>query len=158
MVELPEVKGVDPEEGNRAVDRRGGICMNHTIENTIISAFLPKNRRERAAFELSRADKRADYIWKLGRLLDMSEAQPVIQSVDTFEDIYSILKAHGAPKDCYVLSTNERIDGQIMQLREALEKGVFCGPILISCIHGKLAYFEDEPNKIPSPRFILIRT
>lgn len=58
------------------------------------------------------------------------------------ESIEIILRQKGAPDACYVMSDNPDIDAQEMQLTEALLKTD--AGTLVSCIPGKLAYFEME--------------
>ena len=61
------------------------------------------------------------------------------------ESIEDILRHKGAPDICYVMSGNPDIDAREMPLTEALPKtiGMDTGT-LVSCIPGKLAYFEME--------------
>jgi len=61
------------------------------------------------------------------------------------ESIESLLRQKGAPDKCHVMSDNPDIDNQEMSLKDALSKtvGMDAGT-LISCIPGKLAYFEME--------------
>ena len=59
--------------------------------------------------------------------------------------VYALLKSAGAPDECYVFSANPSIDGMRMPLAEALSKTFAMGlGTVISCIPGKLAYFEGE--------------
>lgn len=66
------------------------------------------------------------------------------------------LTAKGAPPLCFVLSMNVELHGQEMDLEEALQSviGMQCGTFL-SCIQGKLAYYEGEE---PHERYICERT
>jgi hypothetical protein len=68
---------------------------------------------------------------------------PSNQQSDT--SIESLLRRKGAPDTCYVMSDNRDIDGLEMSLSDALAKtvGMDAGT-LISCLPGKLAYFELE--------------
>ena len=71
------------------------------------------------------------------------------------ESIEAMLRQKGAPDSCYVMSDNPDIDGREMPLTEALSKtvGMDAGT-LVSCIPGKLAYFEMEGF---DGRYILLR-
>jgi len=71
------------------------------------------------------------------------------------ESIKAMLRQKGAPDSCYVMSDNPDIDGREMPLTEALSKtvGMDAGT-LVSCIPGKLAYFEMEGF---DGRYILLR-
>jgi hypothetical protein len=60
----------------------------------------------------------------------------------------------GAPKMCYVLSTDSNIDRQTLPLSRVLQSIVGGGNhgTLLSCVPGRLGYFEGES---PGERFIL---
>ena len=69
------------------------------------------------------------------------------------DNIYHILRTKGASENCYVISSNSETDEQEVNLYDAVLKtiGKGCGTF-ISCIAGKLGYFEfEEPNE----RYIL---
>jgi hypothetical protein len=71
-------------------------------------------------------------------------------------EILSRLRLEGAPVDCYVLSEREDIDDAVKPLEAALLESVGSGfGFFLSCIPGRLAYFESE-NK--GERFILKRS
>ncbi len=71
-------------------------------------------------------------------------------------DIERLLRSKGAPVDCYVISEYSEWDGKFMPLAAAL-KGVvgYDMGTVVSCIPGKLAYYEDEAMQ---PRFMLLRS
>ena len=85
--------------------------------------------------------------------LDMKYATLIPLAQQHIEPIEKILKQKGAPDVCYVMSSSWKTDGKTMSLREALEDtvGQAVGT-LISCLPGRLAYFEFE---IPNERYIL---
>ena len=59
--------------------------------------------------------------------------------------IYQTLRKMGAPRDCYVLSEQDRDDAKRMDLLEALIGSVGCGiGSVISCVPGRLAFYEEE--------------
>ncbi len=59
-----------------------------------------------------------------------------------------LLKAKGAGLTCYVMSENSRLDGQEVNLETALKETVGSQMgTLISCVPGKLGYFEDEDGR-----------
>lgn len=78
--------------------------------------------------------------------LDTRYAKPLPASQASDQAIEKLLKSKGAPEVCYVMSADSSLDGREMFLSEALFETV-CGDggTLISCIAGKLAYFELEP-------------
>jgi hypothetical protein len=67
-----------------------------------------------------------------------------------------ILQAKGAQKMCYVVSTDDDLDGREMPLDEMLEFPIGTENVLVSCVPGRLGFFadyEDYPY-----RWILERT
>jgi len=67
--------------------------------------------------------------------------------------IHELLVAKGAGPKCWVISEDSEMDGREFDLATALKETVGRGMgTLISCIPGKLGYFEDEED-----RFILER-
>ncbi|MBN4057132.1 hypothetical protein JYU19_02370 [bacterium AH-315-J21] len=73
-----------------------------------------------------------------------------IQSAHRIVELKAIeeeLKVKGAPSECYVISNDERFDGKLMDLSAALDSATGHGMgTIISCIPGKLAYFEGEES------------
>ena len=62
--------------------------------------------------------------------------------------VAKLLRQKGAPDSCFVVSEDSRIDSKQMPLLAALEQVIGYGMgTLISCIPGKLAYFEDEDQR-----------
>jgi len=61
------------------------------------------------------------------------------------EAIERVLKSKGAPEKCYLFSAESEFDGREMFLSEALWEVVDSGSgTFVSCIAGKLGYFEFE--------------
>lgn len=133
--------------------------MNKNIEKQIISAFIVDRKKERAEYELRNEKKRRNFIWDIlvRHYFDEKYARKITQPVSSCQVIYNILKSCGAPDECYVLAIDGSVDGKILHLKEALEELVYNGPALISCIHGELAYLEDEPGIGAANRYLLIR-
>jgi hypothetical protein len=77
--------------------------------------------------------------------LDPRFAKEIPSGQQSADSIEALLRRKGASDTCYVMSDNRAIDGKEMSLPEALSAtvGMDCGT-LISCIPGKLAYFELE--------------
>lgn len=130
--------------------------MNDNIEELIVKNFFIKQKRERGIYELSSSKKRRNFIWKLSQDIIMNtKTHRISNNLSSYKDIEKILLNIGAPKECYVMSINQEIDGQILPLNLALSKIIGLGPALISCIHGKLAYLECEQSFGAPDRFIL---
>ena len=109
-------------------------------------------------FELS-TKRREDFLW------DLSDDRHFIKKYmieipkpnSDADQILILLKSYGAPRMCYAISLSP-IDGQYLPLDIALETAVGHGMgSLISCIPGKLAYWEGEQCYGPPPRYILYR-
>ena len=65
------------------------------------------------------------------------------------------LKLLGASDRCYLISSGSDLDGRFMDLEEALSDVIgFGNGTFISCIPGKLGYFEFEDM---GERYLLIR-
>jgi hypothetical protein len=69
--------------------------------------------------------------------------------------ILEMLQQRGAPEHCYVVSESDGLDARTLPLKEALGLiiGISTGT-LVSCIPGRLGYFEGEDR---GERFILER-
>lgn len=125
-----------------------------THEEEIVKAFIVKERRERYLSLLSSAKGRKKFIERLSHgisnELDPSYAHRTVSSA---REIESLLKKKGAPETCYVISEDDDLDGKEIPLQEALEETVGYGVgTFISCVTGKLAYFEAEDK---GERYIL---
>jgi hypothetical protein len=79
------------------------------------------------------------------RDLDPRFAKEIPTGQQSANSIEALLRRKGAPDTCYVISDNRDIDGKEMSLPDALLEtvGMDVGT-LISCVPGKLAYFESE--------------
>lgn len=87
--------------------------------------------------------------------LDKRYAKLFSSNEQSGESIFRLMKQKGAPDMCYIMSDDSDIDKKEMPLQEALSKvyGSNYGT-LVSCIAGKLAYFETEDIRV---RYILER-
>ena len=129
--------------------------MDH--ETLLIKAFIiPKKRRRFLEF-LSNLNKRDIILSKLHHFSDLDERYSFkIPANQQFApQILSLLQEKGAPEECYVIGSFEELDGQVLKLKEVLDMvvGENCG-VLISCIPGKLGYYEGEN---PGERYLLQR-
>jgi hypothetical protein len=127
-------------------------------EAAVIRAFVLRDKQERFLGFLETAKNRKKFTDSLShfRWFDQRFAAPIPWKVDPklklwdrhfqgIEDIQQLLKSKGAGMTCWVLSEDPEIDGRELELRAALEhvSGRQIGTIL-SCVPGKLAYFEGE--------------
>ena len=78
--------------------------------------------------------------------LDSRFATPIPTDQQSAQAIELLLKSKGAPNLCHVMSADSTLDNREMSLAKALSDTVGGdGGTLLSCIAGKLAYFELEP-------------
>jgi hypothetical protein len=122
------------------------IPPNH--EEAIIRAFIQKGRHERCLYLLSNQKRRKEFTGKLSHFkwLDERFAQPISSgTAHTAAEIATLLRRKGAGERVRVISQRGEIDGQELGLDAALETiwGTDWGTFL-SCIPGKLAYFNEE--------------
>lgn len=122
--------------------------MNH--EEQLIKAFFVPTKRERYLEMIAKPKKRQKFLLELAhfKALDRRYLLAIPPRQQDPEQITSILSQKGAPRTCWVTSEDSNLDGKEMPLREALKKviGYQMGTVL-SCIPGKLAYFEDEEDR-----------
>lgn len=119
--------------------------------------FISLKKRDRYLSLLDTSKGRSKIAHGLDHCEDIDGdcAKPVRIDQQNPNAIEKILRQKGAPELCHVMSSNPEIDGKEMPLREALEKTIGMGMgALISCIPGKLAYFEYEDA---GERYILER-
>jgi hypothetical protein len=69
----------------------------------------------------------------------------ILPSEQNPPSLLRILTAKGAGSTCWVVSENRRIDNQELDLEAALQEAVGSRMgTFLSCVPGKLAFFEDE--------------
>jgi|SRR5215469_9344558 len=131
-------------------------------EQGTIRAFIEPDKRARFLGFLANPKTREKFTKALAhfRWFDQRFATPIPHKVDPklklwerhtqgIEDIHALLKSKGAGLTCWVISEDAEIDGRELDLRTALEhvNGREIGTIL-SCVPGKLAYFEGEDDRL----------
>jgi hypothetical protein len=122
--------------------------VNH--EEELVKAFIPPHRQERFLEIIAKPKKRAKLLTQLYHFDDlnpkfMAAIPPNQQNASA---LVEILKAKGAGTKCYVMSTNSKLDGQEVNLEAALEATVGSQEgTLISCVPGRLGYFENEDGR-----------
>jgi hypothetical protein len=123
----------------------------------VIRAFVAPERQERLlgllASERGR-DKLRRALAHFGAL-DGRFARRLPGADQTPAGIGRLLRARGAPPDCVLLAEDGALDGRAMLLDDALHAVVGRGmSAFISCIAGRLAYFEGEST---GERYLLER-
>ncbi|OIK14255.1 hypothetical protein BIV60_12170 [Bacillus sp. MUM 116] len=134
--------------------------MNKELEKIIVKSFFNKRIQQRVLFELFSPKKRRDALSRLNHdyLFTLREEYMIRipnSNLDR-QEIERLLIKHGAGDICYVMSLNDSIDGKEMDLKTAIDRVFGYGlSSIISCIDGKLAYFQAEQECGAPPRFIL---
>ena len=127
--------------------------MDH--ETALVNAFVLRERRARVIELLRNPRRRIKVLNQLYHFRDLDprflvSVPPVRQHA---EAIATLLAERGAPAECHLISTNPKLDGRNLPLGVALAQIVGVGDgTLISCVPGRLGYFEGEDE-----RFILAR-
>jgi hypothetical protein len=122
----------------------GGLNIH---EEEFARAFIVPAKRERYLSMLGSPKARARLVAAFPhcRDLNMEHATLIPAGRQSRDDIETMLRQRGAPDSCHVISSDREIDNQDMSLSEALEEtvGMNMGTF-ISCIPGRLGYFEFE--------------
>jgi hypothetical protein len=137
--------------------------MNKEIEEAIVKSFFNKNKQQRVLFELFSPQKRRDALCRLNHNYSMMLRKEFMIQIPKSNldrnEIERLLTEKGGGNICYVMSINEDIDGKEMALKTAIDQVYGYGlSSIISCINGKLAYFQAEQEYGAPPRFIIKRT
>ncbi len=116
-------------------------------ETALIRAFVVPKRRDRFLSFLRTPKGRNKLLAALAhfKALDDRYAHLVPSQKQTAASIEAMLRRKGAPDTCHIVSERSRIDGCDMPLAEALHEVVGSSMgTFVSCIPGRLAYFEFE--------------
>jgi hypothetical protein len=116
---------------------------NRPAEEATIRAFIVSAKRDRYISLLASAKRRRKFLDCLNHCRDIDERH--ITELPSNVGAAALLRSHGAPDNCYVISDNSEIDGRVMPLPEAIDQAEFNGwGTIICCIPGQLAYYIDE--------------
>ena len=131
------------------------------IEESFITNFVQKTRRERASFELGSESRRGRFLNRLchdfAGVFDARYLQPLSETEDA-AGLRGLLEKLGAKRTCHVISCNDAVDGKELPLEEAIRAVMGYGlPSVLICASDSLAYFEAEQEKGTPPRFLLIK-
>jgi hypothetical protein len=122
--------------------------MNH--EQAVVRAFILPVRQERYLEFLKSPKNRKKFIGDLAhfRHLDPKFAMSISGNQSKPSALVKLLVGKGAGIKCWVISENPDLDGQEIDLEIAVKEtvGRQMGTF-ISCIPGKLAFFEDEDGR-----------
>lgn len=119
-------------------------------EQKLISSFILPQRQSRYLELLEKPKRRKDITRSLGHFkhLDPRYIVPITPREQHVPEILRLLKTKGAPEMCYALSEDGALDGKELLLADALGQILGRGMgTFLSCIPGKLGYFEDEDGR-----------
>ena len=115
----------------------------HPAEEATIQAFIDSARRPRWIESLKATKRRRRFLDRLNHCRDLDPRFATL--LDSNSDVVAVLKAHGAPATCYVVSDTLALDGREMPLADAVSESELGGwGTIISCVPGRLAYYYDE--------------
>jgi hypothetical protein len=131
-------------------------------EEATIKAFVVHDKQERFLLFAASPKNRKKLTRELGHFcwFDNRYSTPVSWTVDPnrklwdrhvqgIANIIRLLRSKGAGQSCWGISENVEIDGKLLPLESALESVVGSGMgSILSCIPGKLAYFEGEDESL----------
>jgi hypothetical protein len=122
--------------------------LQRSHEEGFVQAFVQKSKQDRCLSFLASTKHRRKLTSDLSHFkwLDERYAHSIpTKTAHTIKELSQLLRSKGAGLKVWVISEQSSIDGQELALEEALSavwgKGV--GSVL-SCVPGKLAYFENE--------------
>lgn len=122
--------------------------VNHAA--ALVKAFIPAHLQERFLEMIAKPKKRAKLLTQLShfKALNPKFMVPIPPNQQNPSDLVKLLRAKGAGATCYVMSENSELDGREVELETALNEtvGRQMGT-LISCVPGRLGYFEDEDGR-----------
>jgi hypothetical protein len=115
-----------------------------------LSKFMVPSKQERYEGFLSTPRGRKKFIGELAHFGSLDPKSvvtiPSVQHKPLF--VARLLVSRGATSRCWVISENPDLDGREMDLNEALIQTIGRGMgTFISCVPGRLAYFEDEDGR-----------
>jgi hypothetical protein len=119
--------------------------MNH--EEAAIKAFIIPTRQDRYLGFLSNPKRRAKFTSEFShfKALNPKFLVQIPPSQQNPASVFKLLISMGAGPNCWIISEWGKLDGREMDLEIALGEAIGMGMgTLISCIPGRLGYFEDE--------------
>ncbi|WP_158786882.1 hypothetical protein [Granulicella sp. L46] len=120
-------------------------------EEGFVRSFVVASKRERVAMLLANPKRRKEYLKTLAHYCDLEvqHAKAVLPKVaHTPDEWLKLLRSKGAPEKCWVISEDASKDAKEVELSEALRETIGAGMgTVLSCVAGKLGYFEDEDQR-----------
>ena len=126
-------------------------------EEHLLARFFTASKHDRYVEMISTPKKRAKFLAELDHFksLDPRFLVSIPPNKQDPAHIAKTLEQKGAPPRCWLTSSWKDLDGKQMPLLEALQKILGSGMgTFLTCIPGKLAFFEGEEMR---ERYILER-
>ena len=120
-------------------------------ETLFISTFIIKERKTRYLNLLSSKKGRAKFRMQIPHSLTLDLNVKYLHKIKNSDQnvlfILNKLREYSSPNLCYVMAEHSKYDQKYMQIDDALKALFSCGiGYIISCIPGRLLYFEAENN------------
>ena len=130
--------------------------MDYQNERHFVQTFIRKDRRERLLFELTTPGKRYDGISRFCHqakdLLDPAKIIMEGEDLDRRPEFERFLGQH--EETCYVLSPAMDTEGQLLDLRDAVDQAILC-PDAVIIMGSSFAIVFGEPMKGGRGKFLL---
>jgi hypothetical protein len=125
-------------------------------EIALVKAFVVPSKQARYAGFVGSPKRRRSFVRELYHFRDFDPAVVVeLPSAMQSGGLLEELRRRGAGNTCYIMSAHAKVDGKTELLADAVSRVfAFLDGTIISCVPGRLAYFEGEA---PKNRFILHR-
>ena len=125
--------------------------LQRSHEEGLVRAFIEKSKQDRCISFLASPKHRRKFTVELAHFkgLDDRFSQPILpRTAHTVMEICQLLRSRGAGRTVWITSELASLDSRELELEDALSqvRGREIGSVL-SCIPGKLAYFEDEEKQ-----------
>ncbi len=130
--------------------KTGEVFSSEEHEQGLVKAFLLPQRQERYLELLSKSKRRKDLTREFAHFkhLDPRWVVEIMPRFQHAKEIFRILREKGASETCYCLSEDDELDRKSVLLTQALSTIVGRGiGTFLSCLPGRLAYFEDEDQR-----------
>jgi hypothetical protein len=113
------------------------------IEAAVVDAFIAPEKRDRWRTKLMNSKKRRKFLDRLNHHNDFDNRYTTAVGHDA--DFAALLREHGAPERCHVVSDVADLDGRTLPLDDAINQMMHCGfGTVICCIPGELAFYYGE--------------
>ena len=120
-------------------------------EKELVYNFIIKRKRDRYLQFLNNPKNRRKFLRELGHFKDFKDNSIIYipKNQQNEDEIVKRLIKLGSNKECYIISEDSNIDATYMPLILAIKHVLGTGMgTIISCIPGKLAYYEGEDERL----------